>query len=203
MFSEFKEIDKYEINHPISNFTTKSYANNNLIVSTRLNINNNEEITFVLYNEDIKSKKFMDSLSEPINHIVDNIFIGNLLAAIDDSILDKYEIKSIVQVFDGFKPTHNKYNYLLIEIDDNLNTDIQMYFNNFINFINKYKNENILIHCQHGSSRSGSFVIFYLMYFKKMTFDEAFTFAKNKRFCINPNDYFKNQLINYSFNVLK
>ena len=30
------------------------------------------------------------------------IFIGNLLAAIDNSILERYEIKSIVQVFDGF-----------------------------------------------------------------------------------------------------
>ncbi len=149
-----------------------------------------------------KDNKFYESLSVPINYIIDNIYIGNLGGAIDDQLLDEYLIKNVVQVFDGFEPMFtDKYDYLVISIDDNGSIELKEYFTEFINYVkNITKQNNIFIHCQHGSSRSGTFVLLYLMYFHKMNYDEALNYAKEKRFGINPNEGFKNQLISFMNN---
>lgn len=191
-FSEFKNINRKTIDHCVSNITQKSYKFNNIIISTRINYDNIEEITFII----VEDPNIFNSLSEPINHIIDNIYIGNLLSVIDDSYLNDYSIKNIVRVFDGELDKKEDINYLVIDIDDNLLVDITKYFDNFINFV-KSSQGNILIHCQHGSSRSGSFVILYLMYFHKMKYDDALNFARTKRYGICPNNNFKNQLTLY------
>jgi protein-tyrosine phosphatase len=101
-------------------------------------------------------------------------------------------------VFDGDLGINlNSSNHLIIPIDDNQNIDITKYFDSFIQFIILNKNKNILVHCQHGSSRSGSFIVFYLMYFHKMKYLEALEYAKSKRYGICPNDGFQNQIIKY------
>lgn len=48
-----------------------------------------------------------------------------------------------------------------------------------------------------GVSRSASVVIAYLMKELCYTYEQAFSFSKQKRACINPNDSFKQQLITY------
>jgi protein-tyrosine phosphatase len=137
-----------------------------------------------------------ESLATPINHIIDNIYIGNLLSAIDENILLENRIESIVSVFDGFEPMfRDKYKYLHISIDDNEDVDISSYFDAFDKFITENEGKNILIHCQHGSSRSGSFVVYYLIKYHNMRFPDALKYAKEKRFCINPNKGFVKQLI--------
>ena len=184
---------------------TKTYTlntkntKNNIIIGTFENNDKKEEILYIMY----KDTKFYESLAVPINHIIDNIYIGNLSGAIDDQLLDDYEIKNIVQVFDGFEPMFpNKYNYLIISIDDNGDIQLKKYFDEFINFVkNIPKNNNIFIHCQHGSSRSGTFVLLYLMHFHNMNYDDALSFAKQKRYGICPNDGFKSQLISYISNI--
>ena len=194
-FSEFKKINRKTIDHSISNITQNSYKYGNIIISTRFNYDNIEEITYIL----IEDPNINDSLSVPVHYIIDNIFIGNLLSVIDESFIKNNNIKSIVRVFDDDLVELQDIDYLNIKIDDNLVVNITQYFDNFINFIkNQQKKEgNILIHCQHGSSRSCSFVIFYLMYFHKMGYSEALNFARSKRYGICPNNNFKNQLIKY------
>lgn len=193
-FNEFKKINRKIINHLASNITQCSYKYNNIIISTRYNYDNHEEITFIL----IENENIYKSLAVPINHIVDNIYIGNLLSAIDDDYLFENNIKNIIRVYDGELEQKQHINYFIIDIDDNLSIDITKYFEEFINFI-KNSNGNILVHCQHGSSRSGSFVILYLMYFHKMDFVQALNFARTKRYGICPNENFKNQLMNFQF----
>lgn len=63
----------------------------------------------------------------------------------------------------------------------------------FINTAVK-NNENILVHCMAGISRSVSMVIYYLMKKNKIDYDTAFNFVKNKRTIANPNDSFRKQL---------
>lgn len=177
---------------------TTTYKIDNINIGTRINYDNREEILYVLY----KDMEFYESLAVPINHITNNIFIGNLSGAIDDKLLDKNKIKNVVQVFDGFEPLfQNKYNYLVISIDDKPNVELNNYFIKFIEFVkNIPQNKNIFIHCQHGSSRSGTFVLLYLMYFHNMNYESALEFAKNKRYGICPNDGFKTQLIYFMNN---
>jgi hypothetical protein len=172
-----------------------TYELDNINIGTRINYADQEEILYVLY----KDIKFYDSLAVPINRIIDNIYIGNLSGAIDDQILDSHNIKNVVQVFDGFDLMFlTKYIYLVISIDDNGIIELKEYFIKFIEFVkNTPKTDNIFIHCQHGSSRSGTFVLLYLMYFHNMNYENALEFAKQKRYGICPNDGFKSQLISF------
>lgn len=55
----------------------------------------------------------------------------------------------------------------------------------------------VYVHCNAGVSRSASFVIAYLMRELAMTFEEAFTFVKQKRPQIMPNHGFVTQLKQY------
>ena len=55
----------------------------------------------------------------------------------------------------------------------------------------------IYIHCVMGISRSPSIVIGYLMYKKKMKYEEAYDFVKNKRNVISQNPGFQEQLKNF------
>jgi protein tyrosine phosphatase len=66
-------------------------------------------------------------------------------------------------------------------------------------FINNVliNNNKILVHCMAGISRSVSLVTYFLMKKYHISYDEAISIIKNKRPIANPNNSFKNQLINY------
>jgi len=201
-FSEFKKIDNIKqtniqkyISLHIINITEYYYSYFDIIIGIRINTSQQNEITFIIFNK----TQLLKSMSDDINHVIDNVYIGNMCASIDSELLDSYNIESIVQVLNKFEPPFKeKYKYHIIPIEDSPNIDISIYFEDFIKFIEQNKNSKILIHCQHGSSRSGSFLILYLMKFKKMTYDEAFRFVKSKRYCVNPNRGFRDFLIKFS-----
>ena len=86
---------------------------------------------------------------------------------------------------DGFK-------HKIIKIKDRSEQNIIKYFGECLNFIKG--NENVLVHCQSGASRSGTIVIAYIMWIKKMTFNNAFNFVKEKRLIVYPNYGFRQQL---------
>ena len=85
--------------------------------------------------------------------------------------------------------------YLIVNAEDSSLVNIKKYFDKFLVFINENKNTNILIHCQHGSSRTGTFVLLYLIDKYNISYDTALEIAKKTRCGITPNDGFKNQLI--------
>jgi len=53
----------------------------------------------------------------------------------------------------------------------------------------------VLVFCHDGISRSAAIIIAYLMFFKRKTFSQAFTFLKLKRRQAKPNFGFVKQLI--------
>ena len=168
-----------------------------IIIGIRINSLNQNEITIIL----VDTTKSLKSMSDDINYVIDNVYIGNMCSVIDNTILEQNNIGIIIQVLNDFEPIYpNKYTYHIIPIEDSPNINISKYFDEFIQFIEKYKtsDKNILIHCQHGSSRSGTFLVLYLMKFKKMTFEQALIYAKSKRYCINPNKGFRNYLLEFS-----
>ena len=200
-FKEFKHIITQQIinhniiNQNIINITKDYYSYYDIIIGTRINSLNENEITFIM----VDTTKALESMSIDINHVIDNIYIGNMCAAIDNKLLDSNNIRSIIQIITNFEPLFkNKYSYHVISIEDSPNVDISKYFDDFFQFIENNSDKNILIHCQHGSSRSGTFLILYLMKFKKMTYEEAFKFAKSKRYCVNPNRGFRNLLCKFA-----
>merc|ERR1711933_223390 len=78
------------------------------------------------------------------------------------------------------------------------------YFVKAIRFIEAVRDENsgkndnrILIHCHAGISRSATITIAYLMYSWKLTMFDAITHVQSKRYIIQPNQGFKNQLLDF------
>jgi hypothetical protein len=61
-------------------------------------------------------------------------------------------------------------------------------------------NQNILVHCMAGVSRSASMVIYYLMKKNHWSFIKAFSTVQNARSIAKPNDSFRAQLAQYGIN---
>lgn len=145
---------------------------------------------------------------DPMDLITDDLYLGNIAAASDAKLLEKYGITHILRVLKGnFGKLHyDKFTYKIIQIDDLPNQNIQKYFEAAHKFIDDAlsANENgrivnkVLVHCQVGMSRSATIVISYLMKkFPDMTLAKALRFTKAKRPIVNPNQGFIKQLKNY------
>lgn len=135
-----------------------------------------------------------------ISLITDKVYLGDKHVANDFNLLKEYNIKRIISLggFDEHPEyeIHDEIEYLFIYVDDNDSEPIYKHFNDCINFINQ-SNENILIHCYAGVSRSATITIAYIMFQNKLSFSDAFCIVKNKRKFICPNVGFQEQLISF------
>eukprot|EP00614_Pseudopedinella_elastica_P017783 CAMPEP_0172645626 /NCGR_PEP_ID=MMETSP1068-20121228/239827_1 /TAXON_ID=35684 /ORGANISM="Pseudopedinella elastica, Strain CCMP716" /LENGTH=144 /DNA_ID=CAMNT_0013459867 /DNA_START=695 /DNA_END=1126 /DNA_ORIENTATION=+ len=85
--------------------------------------------------------------------------------------------------------------YKRVPIFDNRGEDLLGHMESAISFIRQAKHYgNILVHCNLGRSRSGSFIIGYMMREHGMGYDEALALARTKRPTIAPNDAFERDL---------
>ena len=80
------------------------------------------------------------------------------------------------------------------------------HFEEFCKWVDERINKdqiNVLVHCAAGASRSASFVICYVMWSRKMKYQDALKFVFNIRRCVDPNDGFKKQLQAWEAIILK
>lgn len=91
------------------------------------------------------------------------------------------------------------FRYLVLDISDDYNEPIMKFFPMAKEFIQSCFNMNgrVLIHGNGGISRSAALVIAYLMESYGLTYLKAYQHVQQKRFCINPNEGFVRQLIEY------
>ena len=126
--------------------------------------------------------------------ITNKIYLGNEDTARDKEILNKLNISNILICAEGCEPFFpNEFKYKILYIDDAIDENILSWLKEAFEFIDSSIN-NIYIHCAMGISRSPTIVISYLMYKKKMKYEEAYNFVKEKRKVISPNSGFQEQL---------
>ena len=126
--------------------------------------------------------------------ITNKIYLGNEDTARDKEILNKLNISNILICAEGCEPFFpNEFKYKILYIDDAIDENILSWLKEAFEFIDSSIN-NIYIHCAMGISRSPTIVISYLMYKKKMKYEEAYDFVKEKRKVISPNSGFQEQL---------
>ena len=146
------------------------------------------------------------------NHILDEIYIGNVYDAHNIEKLNELNIKNIISAVTGFDNIYdNTFNQFSLHLIDNEEQNIIHYFEitNFYidNIVSKnissdpHKNK-ILIHCICGVSRSVTILIAYII--KKYNYNptDALELVKKHRSIANPNNNFMNQLWIY-YNSLK
>ena len=130
---------------------------------------------------------------DDMNEILPNIVLGSQIGA---KCLDKMKQIGITNVlmigYMLFNYFPKFFEYKCIEINDKINEDILPIFIPCINYLDS--NKKTYVHCSQGKSRSPSVVIAYVMFKKKMNFEDAFKFVKSKREQILPNSGFVEQL---------
>ena len=136
------------------------------------------------------------------HHIIGNIFLGSEKCAADFNFIQKHNISKIL-VVGSLIECHFEENpfltYKVIQLLDESSQNIRASFEECFGFIQESlaSNENILIHCVAGMSRSATIVIAFLMKHRNLSLRKAFDFVQNKRPIINPNFGFMKQLRNF------
>ena len=128
-----------------------------------------------------------------IDNIIDNIYLGNYQSHRNFN-------GSIINLSDYDYTINDKYKLLRINISDSRddNENIAQYFTKCIEFIETNKDNNILIHCNEGVSRSVTIVLAILI--KKYNYDlkNAIEFVKSKRtHPTAPKRHFLKQLLKF------
>ena len=136
--------------------------------------------------------------TNPIDHIIDNIYLGDFRTADDINILKEYNITHIINcAFNLPNRFPNEITYKRLDLRDEPNQPIIEKLEEAYEFIKENKDKNIFVHCVFGKSRSGSVVIFYIMKEKKLNFQDAKNYVKNIRNIVEPNSGFELELNKY------
>ena len=129
-----------------------------------------------------------------MDKITDNLWLGSYSVLQNLEILHQENITKILTIMENPLETLNEdgFDIKFIKAADNANENLYQYFVECINFLSG--NENVLVHCLMGMSRSATIVIAYIMWKNKMSFEEALNFVQSKRENILPNSGFRKQL---------
>ncbi len=154
------------------------------------------------HHDDPSPSPTLDVESYQMSEVLPGLYLGNARDAKDINLLQQNEIKSIINISTTIPCYHeneNLFDYRQLPCNDSIQENILQYFENTFDYIQKKlsANENVLVHCQSGISRSPSFVIGYLMKYHSKTFDQAYLLVREKRKIINPNLNFLTQLTRY------
>uniref|UniRef100_A0A0K0EXY2 protein-tyrosine-phosphatase n=1 Tax=Strongyloides venezuelensis TaxID=75913 RepID=A0A0K0EXY2_STRVS len=141
--------------------------------------------------------------------ILNFLYLGSQADALNNDILKKYDIKAILNItipcIRPDKELINDSNFLNIELKDNFTEKILPHFDRAFEFIDKQRDlqNNILIHCLAGISRSATFCIAYLMKHLSIDHSCAYSYVKSLRSSISPNFNFLGQLFEYETTLKK
>jgi predicted protein tyrosine phosphatase len=141
--------------------------------------------------------------------IVPNLFLGNATAAVTRSsreVMRTLCIGAIVNVTEGTRigignEFADEFAYLHVDIHDEPGTNIRSHFEAVSGFIDRHQahatRPGVLVHCVAGSSRSATLFIAHLMRSKSMPLEQAYRHVCSCRPCVDPNDGFRRQLMDY------
>ncbi|CAF1032030.1 unnamed protein product [Adineta steineri] len=140
--------------------------------------------------------------------VLDNfLFLGNIQHATNRDLLQKFDIKNILNVCDlrlGQTIVEN-FNVIHIPMPDEPRTNIKQHFDRTNELLHGIfeRQERCLVHCAAGVSRSATIVLAYLMKYHHNTLKEAFYYLIEKRPQVWPNEGFLLQLIRYETELLR
>ena len=140
---------------------------------------------------------------DPMNYIIDNIYLGDSVAAADEDYLKDHNISAVVNCAEDLTSNYKDLKFIELNLFDN---ELQSLFPKFdvaYKFIKLHSQANILIHCVVGMSRSASLVVFYLMKEKGWDYDTCLAYMKERRPIVCPNEGFEKKLKKYYDKYIK
>ena len=157
-------------------------------------------LIFILINLIICDEDDDDDQPILMNYMIDNIYLGGKEAASDEEYLKKYNISTVVNCAEEITSEYKDLRFFELKLYDSVIQDlfpkIEIAYK-FIKKTAKKNNNNILIHCTYGKSRSASVVLFYIMNEKKWDYDTCFQYMRARRPLVSPIEHFEMQLREY------
>ena len=141
--------------------------------------------------------------ADSMNYIIDNIYLGDIVAASNETFLKEYNISIVINCAIEFESNYKDLKALELKLYDSIYQNLFPKFEYAYKIIKQYQKTNILIHCMAGVSRSASLVIFYIMKEKKWDYDKSFEYVQRIRDFISPNLSFIDQLKEYYDKYIK
>ncbi|OMJ86905.1 hypothetical protein SteCoe_11454 [Stentor coeruleus] len=148
--------------------------------------------------EETNFARFFQDSAIPMHEIEPGLYLGSLDAAKNYQLLKDNNITHVLAILDTFRYMQNfeGIRYHQIELPDSTQAALVPHLPGALSFIAQARrsNQNVLVHCAAGVSRSASFVIAYIMVKYNYPFDQAKEIVKQKRGCVWPNTGFQRQL---------
>jgi len=148
----------------------------------------------------------IDKENVVMTEILPHIFVGNICDAQNLDRLTQNGITHIVNCTPDLPLFwENKYEYMRIDALDLPSQNIRKHFDQAIDFIDnaiRSKDNNVLVHCSAGISRSPTLVLAYMMKKNHWTLDEAFDKMRKLRQIVDPNVSFIIQLREWEKNIM-
>ena len=147
---------------------------------------------------------FLGQEEDSMHYILDNIYLGDVLAAENETYLKSFNISVVINCAYEHISEYEDLKAYELKLTDHYPQQLFPIFETAYEIIKHYnKNSKIYIHCMSGVSRSASLVIFYIMKEKKWDYDKSFDYVQKIRTNINPNSDFVNQLKEYYEKYIK
>jgi protein-tyrosine phosphatase len=143
---------------------------------------------------------------DTITQLTNNLFIGGYGAAMNEQLMINNNITQILtlnnklNLITEFKLPYSHLNdYHIVDIHDTVNFDITIGIDQCTKIIHNAinNNENILVHCYCGVSRSVIVCIGYFIQYKQMQLFDAFEYIRRKRNMVEPSFNFINLIIRH------
>eukprot|EP01064_Diplonema_japonicum_P001944 TRINITY_DN11281_c0_g1_i3.p1 TRINITY_DN11281_c0_g1~~TRINITY_DN11281_c0_g1_i3.p1 ORF type:complete len:450 (+),score=103.57 TRINITY_DN11281_c0_g1_i3:40-1350(+) len=140
------------------------------------------------------------------DRINEYMYLGSVRTAQCQKVLKELDITRIVTAgkqLEIIDPLPEGVDQLLLNVEDIPEQGMTGVFDEVNEYLSetKSKDQRVLVHCFAGLSRSVTFVCAYLIKKYGMTFKDAITFVKKARPNANPNQGFRDQLIEYEKDV--
>lgn len=147
----------------------------------------------------------LSKYAEEISPLTDHLFISGWRPAASLASLQAHKITRIVNCCASFAPNvfsdslATPIRYLSLRLVDSKEEDILWFLPQVLHFIDEgaRQQQNTLVHCEKGISRSCAFAIAYHMWRFRSSFQDSFSFVKSKRSICNPNAGFLCNLIEF------
>jgi len=166
------------------------------IVKLRLKLKQ-DDLTCISSSTSLISPRKPSEESFSCVEVIPGLFLGNYQTACSEKMLLANRIDVIVNLVEALQ---NKFpeqiTYENFTVSDLPSFDLQESIEHVLPIIHRHldSGKRVLVHCRHGISRSPSIGLAYLMRNAGMSFEQAFTFLRNKKANIDPNFGFLVQL---------
>jgi dual specificity phosphatase 12 len=163
------------------------------MIISRFSIARKALLNYIIYNMD--QSIFTSQGTGTVDNVHGtNLFIGDLFSSGNHQLLLQNQIKYVLNLADVEVPKLDHITYEKVYMEDNSSQDLIKVFPICFEFIDKAFDENVLIHCHAGKSRSAAILIGYIINKYDLSYDNAYNKVKLARPMIEPNRYFQEQL---------